>query len=1059
MSQSSPTATDVNPAIRVTRFDCAAHHATKAYHLDADGGLVASDRSHFSQATARVIELGTDPEQAMAALAGALNAWPDTGVLCLGVPSVPPGDDGTWDVIVDGKMPLPPPPGLISRTLKYLRHPKGPGVLMIDIDPEGPPPDVLERVRAGGGWWQALQEAVPLIAEAAHVTRASTSAGLFREADGTLFKPDPLRHGQHVFMVLDDASRSTEVLEALAVLAAAAGMCWATVDGNGHTRDRTPVDTTVGSAERVVYEAPPRLSGGIGQRPRPAEAWAGGAVCADAIIHATRTARPAAEGNLIPRHAAVSEQAKAVKEAHRQARAEQMAAEKGIPVEAARAFIDTLKTFELTDTDTLHFKDPRLGTVTVAQVRSNLRAYHKQYCADPIEGPAYKSGCGVATLWVRPGGEFIIHSFAHGEKRIFTYRAPPAALGPEFVMRRYTRHAGGQASAQPGPRLEAEVMERQAQAAVGEDEEVEEEDAGGLRRDDSGVDAHTIAGYLALEIEHAEEAKRSDGNRDIYAPQLEERQVYLFSLFDGLPDLLIGAGNVNAMLDRLRPIFGQLFRVTGNVSRPSDTQWFYWGGGASPWVADKNGQSAGKVIGDLLLALEQLPGADDENDLMANVREVAGAKGTLAALMKGLRQSAECWWDGAALDDHHATQVIGHPSFVTEIETGLTRRYRRCDRITMATAVDPKPGPHPLWDEMLDNHAASDPDLLRWLHDRIASCLVPKRRIRKGLVISGPQDTNKSPVLQGLHYLLGDYSAVIPNGLIESESRKGGFGTTAMSASHMGDAIAGLNGKLFAWIDELDKTSKLNVRMIKQMSTSDTMSARQLHKSHGNVRLRCMIAVATNHDLSVDDGEEGLAKRMELFRTRHQPIPRHLQDGQFLARLNAEAPAFLATLLKAASALWRTERVDQIDVPMQVAQTSDALEDASRPWLQQFLMDCLEIDMRQPDWFVTVADLRQAVIGHVAACAALGVEADEDAAVQMTQRRGAIPDALKGTSYRGRFEEFNVLGGLDQVTRHLRSLSGAKVNGKFINIAGAKNVTAPKSRDRGFHFCKLRGMK
>ncbi len=118
------------------------------------------------------------------------------------------------------------PAGAIARTRHHIAYAAGrPAFALLDCDRKGMPDSVARILAAEGGFWPALARAVPAIAPAARVRRASTSAGLF-----------DVRTGEHIGSAV----------------------------GGEHLYVQL-VDRTVGAPERLIFEGPPVLEPPLGQ--------------------------------------------------------------------------------------------------------------------------------------------------------------------------------------------------------------------------------------------------------------------------------------------------------------------------------------------------------------------------------------------------------------------------------------------------------------------------------------------------------------------------------------------------------------------------------------------------------------------------------------------------------------------------------------------------------------------------------------------------------------------------------------------------------------------------
>jgi len=147
-------------------------------------------------------------------------------------------------------------PGLITRTLDYFEFRPGLALALIDYDLKGMPPEVAARITEAGGFWPALCGVIPALNRAARVMRASTSAGLYRTDTGERL---PGSSGCHAFVVVADGADMPRFLSVLHARCWLAGLGWFLLSAAGQLLERSIVDRSVGSPERLVFEGPPVL--------------------------------------------------------------------------------------------------------------------------------------------------------------------------------------------------------------------------------------------------------------------------------------------------------------------------------------------------------------------------------------------------------------------------------------------------------------------------------------------------------------------------------------------------------------------------------------------------------------------------------------------------------------------------------------------------------------------------------------------------------------------------------------------------------------------------------
>ena len=152
----------------------------------------------------------------------------------------------------------------VARTLEHFHYPAGPGWMLWDFDNKTMPPEVRDRIASLGGPVAALFSIWPEAMGAPYLIRASSSGGV--SAPGC---PETQSDGLHGFFLIDDVSRSREALEVLQARAWAAGLAWITLSASGGNLIRSIVDTSVGSPERLIFEAPPILTHPVIRTPKP----------------------------------------------------------------------------------------------------------------------------------------------------------------------------------------------------------------------------------------------------------------------------------------------------------------------------------------------------------------------------------------------------------------------------------------------------------------------------------------------------------------------------------------------------------------------------------------------------------------------------------------------------------------------------------------------------------------------------------------------------------------------------------------------------------------------
>jgi hypothetical protein len=386
--------------VEVTLFTSAAGPLSKHIHLAVDGALVNDSSAQLIRGTAERLHLtGLD------GLATLLKGCTSYNALALGIMQAD-GDKVqvvTTDALKDN-------PGAIARSRKYFEFREGqPAYVLLDFDRKGMPPTVAARIQELGGFWEALCTVCPALRSAAHLTRASTSAGLSRSDTDTVY---PNSGGLHGFIIASDGTDSDRFLKDLHQRCWLHGLGWMMPDRIGKALERSIVDRSVGLPERLVFEGPPTLDPPLVQDTTSREP----VVTAGVLLVDTLTVCPpltADEVNKFNKLVKKDEGRIAPDcEAARARRIQELMEERGCDEEAAKRIIAAQHAGTLEPDDVLPFDDADLTGCTVSDVLKDPERFLGRSLADPIEGPAH--GRGKAMVLRGKGGTLFIHSYAHG---------------------------------------------------------------------------------------------------------------------------------------------------------------------------------------------------------------------------------------------------------------------------------------------------------------------------------------------------------------------------------------------------------------------------------------------------------------------------------------------------------------------------------------------------------------------------------------------------------------------------------------------------------------------
>jgi hypothetical protein len=304
-------------------------------------------------------------------------------------------------------------PDVIARTgADIVFRREKPALALIDFDTKGMPFAIAAEVKRLGGFWPALLSVLPALRPVAHVTRRSTSAGLFRSDTGEQL---PGSGGLHVYVAVEDGGDVERFLRVLHERCWLGGFGWLMVGAGGQLLDRSIADRMVGAPERLVFEGGPILEPPLGQdresrRPVPVD---GAALDTNAACPPLSTVESAKLRTLRARQAhRLSPEAAKARAVFIGVRANILAERTGMSTQAAAQEIARQCEGVLRPDVALPFDDEDLAGCTVADVLADPHRFEGATLADPLEGVEY--GTCKARVMRRADGTTWVHSFAHG---------------------------------------------------------------------------------------------------------------------------------------------------------------------------------------------------------------------------------------------------------------------------------------------------------------------------------------------------------------------------------------------------------------------------------------------------------------------------------------------------------------------------------------------------------------------------------------------------------------------------------------------------------------------
>ena len=312
----------------------------------------------------------------------------------------------------------------IARSQKNIIYRENkPALVLLDFDRKAMPAEVRERL---GEFWETLVAIVPGLREAAHLVRQSTSAGLYRADTGERIEG---LGGTHGYVMVEDGGDVDRFLHDFHDRAWLNGYGWWMISKAGSLLERSIIDRSVGTPERLVFEAAPKL-----EKPLARDEEKRRPIVTDGEVLDTHAACPpltpderrAVDKIKLEAKERIQPEADKVRAPYVEDRAHKLAKRTGKSIEEAKQIIESQCGGVLLPAVVLEFFDKDLKGCTVGDVLKDPERFKDRALADPIEGVSYGRQTAKVML-----GYFL------GD-----YNGPPFII---VCARRHEIHAGARA--------------------------------------------------------------------------------------------------------------------------------------------------------------------------------------------------------------------------------------------------------------------------------------------------------------------------------------------------------------------------------------------------------------------------------------------------------------------------------------------------------------------------------------------------------------------------------------------------------------------------------------
>ena len=274
--------------------------------------------------------------------------------------------------------------------------------------------------------------------------------------------------------------------------------------------------------------------------------------------------------------------------------------------------------------------------------------------------------------------------------------------------------------------------------------------------------------------------------------------------------------------------------------------------------------------------------------------------------------------------------LLNTPSKTYDLRTGTPQEHIFSDYITRQTSVDPSEDGMDVWENALNTFFQGDSELINYVQE-IAGLASIGRVYNEGLIIAYGEGRNgKSTFWNTISRVLGTYAGSLSADTLTINNR-----------NNNKFEIAEARGKRIIIASELEEGMRLNTAKVKQLCSTDPISAEKKYKDPFSYIPTHTLVLYTNHLPKIGARDKGTWRRMIVIpfmaNIEGTADKKNYADHLF----NTAGGAVLLWILEGAKRV--IEHSYQIEPPKSVRDAVQKYKD-DNDWLQHFLDDCCEID-------------------------------------------------------------------------------------------------------------------
>ena len=369
---------------------------------------------------------------------------------------------------------------------------------------------------------------------------------------------------------------------------------------------------------------------------------------------------------------------------------------------------------------------------------------------------------------------------------------------------------------------------------------------------------------------------------------------------------------------------GRLARMHGHNMRFTAARgWFAWDG--RRWAADEKTVRVQAMAKETSKAIfDEIADAPDPRAMFRHAQR-SQSKNAIDAMIWLARSEPGIY---AKITDFDANGwILNLANGTLDLRTGELGPHRREDLLSNLVDIEYDPQADcEMWDGFLWRILDRNEDLYAYLRRFVGYLLVGDTSDQSLHFLYGLGANGKSVFCEVLMKLLGEYAMAVSPDLIMLK-RHGGIPND----------IARLRGVRAALMNETSQGARFDEAKLKDLTGSDTLSARFLHQEFFDFKPTHRIIIRGNHKPAINGTDEGIWRRLRLI-PFSVTIPEEERDLRLTEKLELELPGILNWAIRGCKE-W--QQMGGLKAPLIVTEAVNAYREES-DILGRFIIDSCE---------------------------------------------------------------------------------------------------------------------